>query len=124
MLMGIVFEKFDESTRNDHLQNLHQFWSDIYSDIGLQNIAGEEIVRFAATLKHPKPQGRPLPGEDSLEFFREYCSENAVRVLEITALLHKVTQKLSYLHGSPRLKAVTKISQARLLAVSLLLNES
>ena len=54
LLMGLLYEYAnspeDENLFSQHLNELHSYWSEIYREIGLQNIPGHEIIRFAATL--------------------------------------------------------------------------
>jgi hypothetical protein len=62
-----------------------------------------------------------LSSEKALEEFRAYCHADAQRVIEVSQRLEKVTQKLKALYESNKWAVVTEISQARLLAVALLL---
>lgn len=124
MLMGIAFENLDSATRSERIDELHKYWTNIYHTIGLRKVPGQEILRFAATLKHPDQQNRIASAEKSLEFFREYCEQKPGAVIEVTQELLDVATKLEELYQNPRLRAVTDIIQARLLAVSIMLNES
>lgn len=132
MLMGLLYEysiNSDLSVFEQHLKSLHSYWSNIYSEIGLQSISGQEIIRFAATLKQDKFAGRPISAEDALEFFRNDCTKNGShnqvikRIEENTIWLKKVTSALSDLYKDKRRNAVTDITQARLMAISIMLRE-
>lgn len=126
MLMGIAFEKLkgkNEKIFKENLDWLHKYWSSIYESIGVTNISGSEIVRFAATLYHPDIQSRPLKAEDAIEYFRGICSQEPIKVVSISKWLLDVTLELESISNNPRLSAITKISHARLVAVAIRLAE-
>lgn len=133
LLMGLLYEYASSPEDNDlfsqHLNELHSYWSDIYREIGLQNIPGHEIIRFAATLKEESGAGRPLSAEDTLEFFKNDCtkvSSNDLvinKIIENTVWLKNITSCLSKLYADKRRNAVTDITQARLLAVAIMLRK-
>ena len=133
LLMGLLYEYASSPENNDlfsqHLNELHSYWSDIYREIGLQNIPGHEIIRFAATLKEESGAGRPLSAEDTLEFFKNDCtkvSSNELvinKIIENTFWLKEITSCLSKLYANKRRNAVTDITQARLLAVAIMLRK-
>jgi hypothetical protein len=131
LLMGLLYEYASSPESNNlfsqHLNELYGYWSDIHIEIGLQNIPGHEIIRFAATLKEESGAGRPLSAEDTLEFFKNDCiklSDNDLiinKIIENTVWLKEITSCLSRLHADKRRNAVTDITQARLLAVAIML---
>ena len=134
LLMGLLYEYASSPENNDlfsqHLNELHGYWSDIYREIGLQNIPGHEIIRFAATLKEESGAGRPLSAEDTLDFFKNDCttkvSSNDLvinKIIENTVWLKEITSCLSKLYADKRRNAVTDITQARLLAVAIMLRK-
>jgi len=133
LLMGLLYEYASSPENNDlfsqHLNELHSYWSDIYREIGLQNIPGHEIIRFAATLKEESGAGRPLSAEDTLDFFKNDCtkvSSNDLvinKIIENTVWLKEITSCLSKLYADKRRNAVTDITQARLLAVAIMLRK-
>ena len=133
LLMGLLYEYASSPENNDlfsqHLNELHSYWSDIYREIGLQNIPGHEIIRFAATLKEESGAGRPLSAEDTLEFFKNDCtkvSSNDLvinKIIENTVWVKEITSCLSKLYADKRRNAVTDITQARLLAVAIMLRK-
>lgn len=120
MLMGIAFEKFKGKAASEHHQELHKIWGSIYRLLGTKQILGEEILRFAATLKHDSELSKTLGSEDAFDFFRSYCTAKPVRILEVGKWLNDVTNQLTLLYSNPRLSAVTDISHARLLAIAIL----
>lgn len=133
LLMGLLYESTssveNDDLFNQHLNELQSYWAQIYKQIGLQNIPGHEIIRFAATLKTESDSGRPLSAEDSLSFFKDDCtngSDNNLKINKIinnTVWLKEVTSCLSELYSDKRRNAVTEITQARLLAVSIMLRK-
>jgi len=114
MLMGIAFEKFKGKVASEHHQDLHKTWGGIYRLLGTKQILGEEILRFAATLKHDTELSKTLSSEDAFDFFRSYCAEKPTRILEVGKWLYEVTNQLTLLNSNPRLSAVTDIAHARL----------
>ena len=132
MLMGILYENSGVQDGPDRfeaiLNELHAVWSEIYRQIGLRGIRGEEIVRFAATLQTESNSGRPLSAEDSLEYFRsDSCRDNGDsgkvidKVIRNTYWLREVVACLAKLYDDKRRNAVTAITQARLLAVAIMM---
>lgn len=134
LLMGLLYEYASDPDNTAfftmQLKELHKYWSEIYKEIGLQDIPGHEIIRFAATLKKDSKAGRPLSAEDTLEFFKADCtsipSKDDVikKIFENTVWLKEITFCLSKLYADKRRKAVTDITQARLLAVAIMLRKS
>ena len=134
LLMGLLYEYVSSPESNDlfsqYLNELHGYWSDIYKEIGLQNIPGHEIIRIAATLKKEESgAGRLLSAEDALEFFKNDCiklSGNDLiinKIIENTIWLKEITACLSRLYADKRRNAVTHITEARLLAVAIMLRK-
>jgi uncharacterized protein with ParB-like and HNH nuclease domain len=129
LLMGLLYEysnNDDEDSFSQHLDELHSYWAEIYKKIGIQNIPGHEIVRFAATLKTQSDAGRPLSAEDALEFFRNDIreSQNKIqRIIKNTLWIKDVSSCLSDLYTDKAKKAVTDITQARLLAIAIMLSK-
>jgi Protein of unknown function DUF262 len=128
LLMGLLYEHTDSSESNDHkLTELHGYWTEIYREIGLQNIPGHEIIRFGATLKEENGAGSPLSEEEALKFFKGDCTKALsndlvkAKILENTRWLKEITYCLSKLYSDKRREAVTDITQARLLAVAIML---
>lgn len=129
LLMGMLYEYADEATFNSLSDELHDYWTTIYRNIGLQAIQGHEIVQFAATLKIDSNAGSPLSAEEALKYFKDDCmkpdrSELRVnRIIKNTLWLKDITGSLSKLHADKRRNAVTEITQARLLAIAIMLRK-
>jgi len=126
MLMGVAFEKLkprSEKMFEEHLEWLHKYWASIYECIGINDIDGTEIVRFAATLYNPHIQSRLFKAEDAIEYFRTICNAEPEKVLMVSKWLLDVAQELESVSSNARLTAVTEIIHARLVAVSVNLSE-
>ncbi len=130
MLMGALFESSDgKSNAAIQLENNHKLWGEIYRQIGLRTVDGAEILSFAATLHTPETISRPLSEEDSLSYFRKLCTSpdherNIESVVAITKWLLKITNLLVQLHLNSRLRAITQIRHARLLAIAIISAEN
>ncbi len=123
MLMGIAFDKLPPTTKSESIKELHKCWTKIYNTIGLRKVPGHEILRFAATLKHPAQQSKIISAEIAMDYFREFCENKPESVLDVSLEILEISDKLDQLYSKHRLKAVTDIVQARLLAVAILMAE-
>jgi len=120
MLMGIAYE---ESNTDTTLNYLHQYWSLIYTTIGINDVPGSEILRFAATLYNPNEQSRVMKSEDAIEYFRDVTKQSPGKVVDISRWLLDVAHELSDIYSNLRLTAVTDKIHARLVAVAIKLSE-
>ncbi len=123
MLMGIAFEKLKDASQ-EYIQELRDYWSKIYRTIGLKKIQGQEILKFAATLEDTNGGSKVRSAESSIQFFRERCENEPKNVLDVSRKFLSIAEQLEKFVSNPRLKAVNKISHARLLGVSIMLNSS
>lgn len=121
MLLGIAFEKLNKNPLvfEDRLKWLHEYWGKIYETIGITNIPGDEIVRFTATLYNPVQHSKIMKTEDAIDYFKQICMHDPEKVIDISHWLSEVTSELKNLYVNKKKKAVTKIIQARLLAVAI-----
>lgn len=119
ILMGTAFE-LENIDNNTLINELHSKWRDIYSTIGLRQGMNAEALRIAATLKMPTEQSRLLSEETSVDHFRTIC-DSAKQLRDISSWLLEVTKICDQIKSDRRLDAVTKISQARLLAAAIML---
>lgn len=118
ILMGIAFEL--PKINNDGLINeLHVKWRDIYSVIGLRQGLSTEALRFAATLSAKSAPNRPLGEEDAVSALKDAALGGAKDVRKIATWMLDVTKACDAVVANNRLNAVTRISQARLLAVAI-----
>jgi hypothetical protein len=117
ILMGEAFE-LKKTNHSGVIQELHTTWRDIYSVIGLRQGLSTEALRFAATLRASDAPSRPLGEEDSVEALRSEAS-SAKGIRKVATWLLDVTKACDTVIENPRVNAVTRISQARLLATAI-----
>jgi hypothetical protein len=124
LLMAVVFETGNRSTKLDTVAELHKLWTEIYRAIGLRwQSLNKETVRFAGTLRSPSAPARPLSEEDAVAILVSGCQESPKKVVDCSKWVLRVTQTESRLLGNHRVTAATRIVQARLLAVAILLRD-
>lgn len=121
VLMGSAFE-LKNSNASGVIDDLHTTWRDIYHVIGLRQGLSTESLRFAATLRANAAPSRPLGEEDSVAALRAEAS-TAKDIRSVAAWLLRVTQACDEIAKNVRINAVTRISQARLLAAAIHLRE-
>jgi hypothetical protein len=119
--MGAAFE-LKQANQQGLIDDLHTIWRDIYTVIGLRQGLNTEALRFAATLHVAEIPNRPLSEQDSVAELR-YTALSAKKIRELALWLLRVTQACDVVTANPRLNAVTRISQARLLAIAIHLRE-
>ena len=124
MLMGIAFEKLDEPSRKECIDEIKGYWAKIYRAIGLKLIQGQEVLKFAATLENVEGGSKVSSAESAMKFFRQKCEEDPKKVIDISSTFLDVAEQLKKIVSNSRLKAVSDISHARLLGVSIMLNSS
>lgn len=123
LLMAIVFEYGDEGSKKEIATELHSLWTDVYRTIGLHQSLNKETVRFAGTLRLKKSPNRPLAEEQAVQVLVEGCKHQAKAVVDCTKWVLKITKAESRLLADHRLRAATRIVQARLVAIAVLLRE-
>ena len=117
ILMGLAFS-INEASRDELIQDLHNIWRDIYAIIGLRQGLNTEALRFAATLYLENQPYRPFSEEHAVKSMRSMATD-AQKIREIAQWLLKVTEACNKVMSNPRRNAVTRIVQARLLAVAI-----
>jgi len=121
ILMGTAFE-LKNANATGVIAELHTIWRDIYTVIGLRQGLSTEALRFAATLKMNEAPSRPQSEQDAVDTLRANTS-NAKQIRDTAAWLLKVTQACDTVLANQRINAVTRISQARLLATAIYLRD-
>ena len=121
ILMGSAFE-LENANRAGLINDLHTTWRDIYSVIGLHQGRSTEALRFAATLNAGTAPSRPMGEEESVAALRQQAS-TAAKIRSVAHWLLRVTRACDVVAANPRIDAVTRISQARLLAVAINLRD-
>ena len=121
ILMGKAFE-LENTNRDQLISDLHTIWRDIYAQIGLRQGLSTEALRFAATLNQSGMPYRPLSERDSVDEFRNKAHD-AEAIRKVARWLLRVTEACDRVISNRRHNAVTRISQARLLAVAIYLRD-
>ena len=118
--MGLVFEHGASGGRDEAIKELHLIWQDIYRRIGVQKYLTAETVRFAGTLKAETALSRPLNEEASVQRLVELSGTKPKETIGCAQWLQAVVKAEERL-AKHRWRAVTRILQARLVAISVLL---
>lgn len=123
-LMAVVFED-NQSSSDEHINELHRTWGDIYQTVGLQQGLSTEALRFGATLLSPHSLSKTLSEEMSVRSFTDRVGISTSETLEVSNWLLKVTKAVDKFLGDMRgsREAVTEIAHARLLAVAIILSD-
>ena len=123
-LMGVAFGN-NQGNNDEYINELHQIWGGIYRAVGLQQGLSTEALRFGATLISSASLSKPLGEEGAVKSFTEQVGTSTPEAITVSKWLLKVTTAvdrfLADMRGSR--EAVTEISQARLLAVAILLSD-
>lgn len=124
MLMSIAFEHSGGNV-DEHIEELHQIWGSIYETIGLRQGMSTEALRFAATLSSPTVVSKPLSEENAVMYLVQGCNQDASEAIKTSNWLLEVTRTVDGFLKNIRLSSslVTRIAQARLLAVSIILRK-
>jgi hypothetical protein len=119
MLMGRAFELAASVTvAASEVQSLQNLWGEIYRELSVEDIPGDEVLRVMATLHFGAGAGKPRSAEDSSDQLRSNCDTfDKSRVLSERIL--DCARKLTEIHGAIHLGPVTDILHARLLAVAI-----
>ena len=120
MLMAVIFEN-STGNKDEVLTEVREFWSQIYRIVGLRPGTSTEALRFAATLKCPIIPYRPLSEEVSAKQLRDQTEDSPEKVIEISEWIKSVTKAVDHLMKDNTRNAVTKIVQARMVAVAVYL---
>jgi hypothetical protein len=121
ILMGAAFE-LKNTNQTGVISELHTTSRDIYATIGLRQGLSTEALRFAATLRADEAPSRPLGEEDSVDALRSEAT-TAKGIRDVATWLLRVVQACDAVTANVRINAVTRISQARLLAAAIHLRE-
>ncbi len=117
LLMGMVFDS-GEGNRDRVIDEIHKEWTEIYRCIGLHIGISTESLKFAGTLRMTECPSRPLGEEDASETLKSVATGGLDKILDTTKWLLNVTEAVDKLYADKRRNAVTKTSQARLVAAS------
>lgn len=117
----------EKTSDSELIDALRRYWRDIYRCLGLRQGMDSEGRRFAATLAIDECPSSPLGEKEASETLlrQATCREDTAArgIRECASWLLQVTRACDEIRKDPRLNAVTRISQARLVAVALLLRD-
>lgn len=123
ILMGGAFD-LPGNGKAALISDLRNYWANIYSIIGLRQGMSPELLRFSAALWSSTPLNRVPSESDAVDLFRASAEAGGAKgIRKIAEWLQAVTQACHQILSDRRLAAVSRISQARLLAVAILLNK-
>ncbi|RHX83565.1 DUF262 domain-containing protein [Leptospira stimsonii] len=119
MLMGIIYEKYGVQNSKSKFIESHKIWTKLYEKIGIKNLNGDEILRYAATLMQDSTPSRVISSEISYEFLKEKATTNPNDILKIMNIFVDIASKLEELYDDQILNTITSISHARLLYLAI-----
>ena len=118
ILMGIAARRTNGPDQERMVAGLHKTWSSIYRAIGVTEVNGEEVLRFAATLLGPSEHSRVLSAADSIEQLRKECTDGKLGNLHrITGFLRDIATALRAL--GPARRDLARVAHARILFVAI-----
>ena len=120
-LMAVVFEN-DAGNRDEHIEQLHRIWGDIYETVGLREGVDTEALRFAATLRGYAVR-KPMSEEDAVTRLMREVDTDATKTVEISKWVLEVTKAVTRVYDefSPSKDVVIRIIQVRILATAIFL---
>ena len=122
IFMSIVFES-NNGNKNELISEVHNLWTSIYGIVGKRIGMSTESLRFAATLAAKYCPSKAMSDESATDYFRIQSEGNPAKVIAISSWIRTVTEALDKLISNRRINAVTKISQARLVATAIYLRD-
>lgn len=122
ILMGMAFET-SKGDKEVIVQELHNTWAEIYRCLGLHAGMSSESLRFAATLKSEDKLSKVQSEETAVTTLRGLVGDSAKGTTDVSNWILKVVNATDKLVASKRRTAVTRILQARLLAVAIELSD-
>ncbi|MCY3885946.1 MAG: DUF262 domain-containing HNH endonuclease family protein [Gammaproteobacteria bacterium] len=117
ILMGKAFE-LPNANNQQLISELHNVWKNIYITIGLDAQMLTDPLRYAGTLYQSSTPARLLSERDAVAVFRQNAKK-ASDIRKMAKWLLDVCEAYGKIIKNARQKAVTQITQARLLAVAI-----
>ena len=117
ILMGAACDL--PSGSEELIDELHHIWRNVYTTVGLRQGMSTEALRFAATLWGSEGY-RPLGEQASVDLLRQWA-HSADGIRDVSRWLLRVTRAHDRVLSNDRVGGVTRIAQARLLAVAIYL---
>lgn len=120
-LMASVYEYVEPGSQTDGLHEVQNTFKDVYRLLGLDSQLGAEALRFAGTFSSEKSQNRVLSESDASAELLRAAGKDLATIVKSATWLKTVVEKVVDLHNDRRRAAVTRISQARFLAIAIML---
>ena len=122
-LMASIYEYVEKGSRADGLHEMQTIWKDVYRRLGLDDDLGDEALRFAGTWSDGARPNRVLSEQDASAALLKAAGTKLATIVKAAAWLKRVVAKVVDLHNDQRRAAVTRIGQARFLAIAVMLRE-
>jgi hypothetical protein len=122
-LMASIYEYVEPGSQADGLHEVQNTFKDMYRLLGLDTQLGAEALRFAGTFSSDKPQNRVLSEQDASVALLRAADKSLATIVSSAKWLKTVVGKVVELHNDQRRAAVTRIAQARFLAIAIMLRE-
>lgn len=120
-LMATIYEHVEKGSREDGLHEMQNLWKDVYRRLGLDDVLGDEALRFAGTWLDTTRPNRVLNEQDASAAILKAAGVKLSTIVKAAAWLKSVVGKVVDLHNDRRRAAVTRIGQARFLAIAIML---
>lgn len=120
-LMATIYEHVEEGSRSDGLHEMQNLWKDVYRRLGLDANLGDEALRFAGTWSEPTRPNRVKSEQDASVALLRQAGTKLATIAKTAKRLREVVGKVVDLHSDRRRAAVSRISQARFLAIAIML---
>lgn len=120
-LMASIYEYVEPGSQVDGLHEVQNTFKDVYRLLGLDTQLGAEALRFAGTFSSDKPQNRVLSEQDASAALLQTAGKSLATIIRSATWLKAVVEKVVDLHNDQRRAAVTRIAQARFLAIAIML---
>ena len=119
MLMAISYEASDGSPVVELQNQIHEVWKTIYTEIGIDDISGSDILRFSAALLSKRSQRNLMSDDDALSAIREAYASSPAEIINCVDFFLRVARSLKKLNAANNLKAVSRIRQSRFLYIAI-----
>lgn len=120
-LMATIYEHVEEQSRGEGLHEMQNLWKDVYRRLGLDDVLGDEALRFAGTWAESVRPNRVLGEQDASAALLKKAGTKLATIVDAAKALKAVVGKIVDLHNDHRRAAVTRIGQARFLAIAIML---
>ncbi|PZT94001.1 DUF262 domain-containing HNH endonuclease family protein [Sphingomonas sp.] len=120
-MMASIYEYVEKDSRADGLHEMQNVWKAVYRRLGLDDDLGDEALRFAGTWSDDIRPNRVLSEQDASAALLKAAGSKLATIIRTASWLKQVVSKVVDLHTDQRRAAVTRIGQARFLAIAIML---